>query len=138
PSGAAARVPAFVRAVLTGNATRYRPQGVAGRRLGSAILTSHSLMISSRLPEASVSPSLLKATEVTSFVCPRRVERSLPVRTSQSLTVWSRLADARVCPSPLKATDRTVLACPFKRASSLPVLTSQTLIGPSVLAAASV
>src|SRR5262249_3413902 len=41
------------------------------------VATSHSLTVRSPLPEASVFPSGLYATEVTPFVCPLRVFRSV-------------------------------------------------------------
>ena len=41
------------------------------------VATSHSLIVLSQLPEASVLPSGLYATEHTVLVCPLRVSRSL-------------------------------------------------------------
>src|SRR3970040_2104154 len=72
-------------------------------------------------PAASVLPSGLKTTELTStgadrcvFVTngPRRIDRSLPDVTSHSLTVWSLLAEARVLPSGENATDLIACRCP--------------------------
>src|SRR5207244_670429 len=40
------------------------------------VATSHSLIVLSALPEASVLPSRLYATELTPAVCPRRVART--------------------------------------------------------------
>src|SRR5882672_8774657 len=47
---------------------------------------SHSLTVPSALAEIRVLPSGDRATERTSWVCPLRVARSLPVSTSHSLT----------------------------------------------------
>src|SRR5262245_30746565 len=43
--------------------------------------------------EANLLPSGLNATDMTAWVCPWRVARSLPMATSQILTVLSRLAE---------------------------------------------
>src|SRR4051794_25806480 len=74
---------------------------------------SHSLIVSSKLPEASVLPSGLYATAHTQSVWPSRVARSLPVATSHSLIVLSLLPEASVLPSWLYAREYTVSACPL-------------------------
>src|ERR1700722_17735084 len=91
------------------------------------VCTSHSLTVSSMLPEASVLPSGLYATDHTKPLCPLRVARSLPVFTSHNLIVLS-LPEANVLPSQLKATDHAILVCPLRVASSLPASTSHSLI----------
>ena len=70
-------------------------------------------MARSKLPEARICPSGLKAREVTQFSWPRTtVGAALGWRRSHSRTVLSALPAARVCPSGLKATDRTAFSCP--------------------------
>src|SRR5262245_26298035 len=102
------------------------------------VATSHSLTVWSWLPEASVLPSGLYATERTQPVCPLRVACSSPVAASHSLTVWSSLPEASVLPSGLYATDRTQPVCPLRVARSLPVVTSHSLTVLSPLPEASV
>jgi hypothetical protein len=70
----------------------------------SSSATSQRMMVSSRLPVASVLPSGEKATEVTSLVCSLSVTTGLPVLTSNTLAVLSALAVAKVLPDGLKAT----------------------------------
>src|SRR5208337_3317521 len=82
------------------------------------LATSQSLILSSALPDASLRPSGLNATELTELVCPARVRNSCPLATSQSLTEWSRLPESKVCPSGLKATDATDAECPVCTTSS--------------------
>src|SRR5205085_755015 len=89
---------------------------------------SHSLIDESQLPEASVVPSGLYATEYTPPACPLRVACSLPVLTSHSLIVSSQLPEAKVLPSGLYATEYTRFLCPLRVARSLPVATSQRMI----------
>ena len=62
---------------------------------------SHSLTVVSALPEASMCPSRLKATESTGPVCPCNVLLSLPVAASHSFTVLSSPPVATVRPSGL-------------------------------------
>jgi len=77
-------------------------KGTVSGRL--ACVTFHSLIVPSSLPDASVLPSGLNATEWTLPVCPLWVTRSLPVATFHSLIVLSPLPDASVLPSGLNAT----------------------------------
>gem|GEM_PF-6095440 len=51
------------------------------------VAASHSLIVWSKLPEASVLPSGLYATEDTPPVCPLRVACSLPVTASAAVAV---------------------------------------------------
>src|SRR5262245_20743415 len=76
------------------------------------VRTSHSLIVLSTLPDASVLPSGLKATRMASSVCPSRVATALPVAASHTLTVLSVLAEASSLPSGLHATELTDLPCP--------------------------
>ena len=75
---------------------------------------SHSRMVWSLLPLASVLPSGLHATQFTCSVCPesrwRRRRRPCSPH-SQSLTLPSQLALARTLPSGAKARPRTQLLC---------------------------
>src|SRR2546422_5434830 len=76
---------------------------------------SHSRIVWSKLPLASVPPSALQARACTCFVCPTSVcrQRRLPVSpTSQSLTVPSQLALASRLPLGAKASPCTQLLCP--------------------------
>ena len=109
---------------------RTTPRSVCPLRVACSlpVATSHSLIVWSLLPEASVLPSGLNATDHTPPVCPLRVACSLPVATSHSLIVWSPLPEASVLPSGLYATEYTQLVCPLRVACSLPVATSHSLI----------
>src|SRR5205085_10119826 len=76
---------------------------------------SHSRIVWSKLPLASVCPSGLQATQCTPSVCPVSVwhTHGLPSSlTSQSLTLPSQLALASRLPSGAKASPRTQLLCP--------------------------
>src|SRR3954447_3715209 len=59
------------------------------RRVARSLLavTSHSLIVPSQSTDASVLPSELYATEITSAVCPLRVASSFSVATSHNLIV---------------------------------------------------
>jgi hypothetical protein len=50
------------------------------------LVKSHSLRVSSLLPDSAVRPSEEKATELTGSSCPKKVRISLPVATSHSLS----------------------------------------------------
>ena len=63
----------------------------------------HSRTVRSSDDVASVWPSELKATALTSPVCPRSVARGRRPGRSQRMHVLSRLAEARVRPSELSA-----------------------------------
>ena len=81
------------------------------------VATCHSLIVWSRLAEASVLPSRLKATEVTWLLCPLRVACSLPVATSQSLSSpgWNPGPAARgkdfSVSAPCQRVYRSVVSC---------------------------
>src|SRR5207247_8079636 len=76
---------------------------------------SHSRMVRSLLPLASVAPSGLHATQFTCSVCPTSVwRRRPPSPSSQSLTLPSQLALARLVLSGAKASPRTQLLCPAR------------------------
>src|ERR1700712_3843464 len=96
-------------------------------RTHSFEFTSHNLIVLSWLPEASVLPSGLNATELMARVCPFKVVLSLPALASQSLIVLSRDAEASILPSGLNATHDTHSVCPSRVARSLPVLTFHSL-----------
>ena len=61
----------------------------------------------SKLPEAIVFPSGLKATDSIRALCLTIVWIELPALTSQSLIVLSALSEASAFPSGLKATNAT-------------------------------
>src|SRR5437016_421686 len=75
------------------------------------VFTSHRLIVQSSLPEASVLPSGLNASELIDRVCPSKTV-SLPVFTSHSLIVLPAYPEATVSPSGLKATDQTCISSP--------------------------
>src|SRR6266516_7871122 len=75
---------------------------------------SHSLMVLSTLPLASVCPSGLMATLATELLCPVRVRRRSPVFRFHSLMVLSSLPLASICPSGLMATLSTWSSCPVR------------------------
>src|SRR5207248_3233589 len=77
------------------------------------------LIVWSLLPEASVLPSGLYATEVTAAVWPLSVAFSLPPATSHSLMVLSPLPEASALPSGLNATQNTLSVCPVSVAFGL-------------------
>src|SRR5262245_11531345 len=83
-----------------GRADRRRPP----RHFGPNRFTSHSRIFMSALPEASVLPSGLNATQLTASVCPVNFATSLPDATSHSRIVLSAPHEAIVLPSGLKAT----------------------------------
>src|SRR5258708_8248998 len=99
-----------------GKATLYTRGLCAGSSAGAVLCsTSHSQIVWSWPPLASVPPSGLQATQLTLSVCPTSVcrQRRLPVSPiSQSLTVPSLLALASRLPSGAKASPRTQLLCP--------------------------
>ena len=88
-----------------------------------------------RLPEASVLPSGLNATDMTASVCPLRVARSLPVATSHSLIglVAARRGQRLAVRAERHGLDRMAV-CPLRVARSLPVATSHSLTVLSQLA----
>src|SRR5438128_103904 len=97
-------------------------------------------MVLSPLPEASILPSGLKATDQTSPAWPFRVtEKALGFATFHSLMVPSALPEASVSPSRLKATDQTPLAWPSRvTAKALGLATSHNLMVGSLLPETSV
>src|SRR5262245_59470333 len=110
---------------------------------------SHSLIVRSELPEASVFPFGLKATEETWAVRPLSVARSWPLAASNNLISplkcnlgssqrLQALAEARVLPSGLKATEVTQSVCPLSVARSWPLAASHNLIVWSSLPEATV
>src|SRR5215469_12666475 len=94
----------------------------------SPVLTSHSQIVPSSPPLASVFPSGLKATDHTQLLCPCRVSRQWPVLVSQRRIVASWLPLAIRLPSGLKAMHRTQLLCPYRILTHPPVLASQRRI----------
>src|SRR4051812_47175423 len=90
-------------------------------------LACHTLIVLSMLPEASVLPSGLYATETTGSECPVSVASSLPVCTSHSLIVLSKLPEASVVQSGLNATDNTESVCPLREACTFLVCTSHSI-----------
>ena len=79
------------------------------------------------LPEASVLPSGLNATEHDRLVCPSRVARSLPVATSHSRTVLSVAPRGQRLAVRAEGHGVARSVCPFRAARSLPVATSHSL-----------
>ena len=73
------------------------------------VATSHSLIVWSAPPAASVLPSGLYARDDTPLVL--MVASSLPVATSHSLIVWSAFPAASVLPSGLYATEYAPWTC---------------------------
>src|SRR5207247_843881 len=98
-----------------------------GFHQGCGKVTSHSLTVWSTLPEASILPSALKATEKTGHGYPLRVTRPSPLAASHSLIVLSALALAMVLPSGLKTTEVTNPVWLLRVTRSCPVATSHSL-----------
>ena len=70
----------------------------------SPVAASHSLIVSSHDPDATVLPFSEKVTALTEPSCPSSFCLSSPVAASHSLTVLSYDPDATVLPSGEKAT----------------------------------
>ena len=106
----------------------------------SPVLTFHSLIVLSILPDASISPLGEKLRLFTISRCPERVLITLPVLTFHSLIVLSMLPDASTAPLPLgeNTTLHTSFSWPTKVLISLPDLTSHSLIVLSLLPVAKV
>src|SRR5438067_557389 len=86
----------------------------------------HSRSVSSLLPERAQRPSGLHETEVTSLVCPSKVQRHLPVNASHSRNVRSELPERTKQPSGLHDTECTQPLWPSKMRRHLPVDTSHS------------
>ena len=89
------------------------------------VTASQRRMVPLPSPLASVRPSGLDATLVTSVLCPSSVQRCAPVTASQIRMVSSPLPLASVRPSGLKATLVMSAACPSRIRCCTPVATFQ-------------
>ena len=83
------------------------------------VLMFQSLIVLSHDPLARIVPVLLKATEMTHFICPYRLAISILASIFQSLIVLSNDPLARIVPLLLIATEVTSLSCPYRLAISI-------------------
>ena len=96
--------------------TPEAPESTLRVEFTAPLCASHSLMIWSWLPLASMVPSGLHVTVSTQFECPLRVDwhSKVPAETSDQMrTVLSQLPVASLVPSVFHATDVTPRECPF-------------------------
>src|SRR5262249_1027125 len=104
--------------------------------LGLPLRTSQTYTVLSRLPDASVLPSLLNVTQNTEPWCARRF-LSKPETNSQSVTVSFEFPVARYLVFGLNAKASTISALPASASFSLRLAISQILIVAASITAAS-